>query len=78
MRLHLTALTLSLFITAQAVRADDMAAFQATAELPAAQVVCMGEAMLPEMLRFAFQPEPASGEAPQIIRVADTDRKSVV
>lgn len=61
-------------LLAHAARADDAAEFEAVAELPAAQVLCVGEAALPDMLRFAFQPEPDVSGPAEIIRVSTARR----
>ncbi|MBC7431422.1 MAG: hypothetical protein H7345_05080 [Rubritepida sp.] len=77
MRLTLTTLMLMTMLGAgHNARAEDRTDFDAVAELPAARVICLGEAALPEMLRFAFQPEPEGDGRPEIVRVADTRRGS--
>jgi len=69
-----TFLLMTGLVLGQAARADEAAEFAAMPELPAAQVMCMGEAPLPDMLRFAFQAEPEAGGRPEIIRVAASRR----
>ena len=75
MRLTLTTLMLMLMLGAgHNARAEGRADFDAVAELPAARVICLGEALLPDMLRFAFQPEPEGDGRPAVVRVADIRR----
>ncbi len=75
--MRLTVSTLMLVISlllGRAAWADDVAEFEAVPELPAAQIFCVGEAALPDMLRFAFQEEPEMTGPPEIIRVASPRR----
>ena len=75
MRPMLTTLLLSMSVAlGQVARADEAAEFEAIPELPPAQVMCLGEAALPDMLRFAFQSEPEVSGRPDIIRVSDVRR----
>lgn len=75
MRLTLTTLLLmTMLSTGHNARAEGGTDFDAVAELPAARVICLGEAALPDMLRFAFQPEPEAAGRPEIVRVMDTRR----
>jgi hypothetical protein len=55
-------------------RADE--AVTETPEEPSMQVVCLGDAMAPELLRFAFQSEPAGRIRPEVLRTADTRRRN--
>ena len=57
-----------------AARASETA-FDILAELPPARVMCVGEAAMPEMLRFAFQAEPEGRGRPEVIRTLSSRGK---
>ena len=57
-----------------AARASETA-FDILAELPPARVMCVGEAAMPEMLRFAFQAEPEGLGRPEVIRTLSSRGK---
>lgn len=69
MRRSLTMLILTLATALpNLARADESVLFEASAELPAARIMCVGAADFPEMLRFAFQAEPEGRSRPDVIR----------
>lgn len=50
--------------------AHEAEAFEAVAPLPAARIMCVGSAAMPDVLRFAFQPEPAGRMRQEALRTS--------